>query len=140
MCATRSRDGPKKRSRSGAINTATTANLTQATDNVRAKEEKNKPNLTTGCVSMGNLRACAIRVVGLRPHPKNTLRAFIDLELTRVGLVLRDCTWHEKNGREWVSFPARSYSGEDDVQRWSPVVEFAEGAREARQQFQEQAL
>src|SRR5262249_15118458 len=47
MRAIRSRDGPKKRSRSGAINTATAASLTQATDNVRTEEEKNKPNLTT---------------------------------------------------------------------------------------------
>lgn len=56
MRAIRSGDGPKKRSRSGAINTATAANLTQVTDNVRTEEEKNQPNLTI--VSMGAPRGC----------------------------------------------------------------------------------
>jgi hypothetical protein len=81
-----------------------------------------------------------IRVVGLRPDSKNTLRAFVDLELTRVGLVLCDCAWHSKGDREWASFPARSYQGDDGATRWSPMVEFAKDAREARRQFQEQAL
>jgi hypothetical protein len=81
-----------------------------------------------------------IRVVGIRPHPRNTLRAFVDLALTLVGLVLRDCGWHSKGDREWVSFPARSYQGDDGATRWSSMIEFAEGAREARKQFQDKAL
>ena len=81
-----------------------------------------------------------IRVVGIRPHPRNTLGAFVDLALTLVGLVLRDCGWHSKGDREWVSFPARSYQGDDGATRWSSMIEFAEGAREARKQFQDKAL
>jgi len=30
-----------------------------------------------------------------RPVIKNTLKGFADLELTRVGLVLRDCALHQ---------------------------------------------
>ena len=81
-----------------------------------------------------------IRCIKLRRYEKNTLRAFVDLELSRVGLVLRDCAWHEKNGEEWISFPSRSYEGDDGVTRWQPLIEFVEGAKEARKQFQEQAL
>jgi hypothetical protein len=81
-----------------------------------------------------------IRCTRLREFKKNTLRAFCDLELTRVGLVLRDCCWHEKNGKEWVAFPARSYTDKAGATQWSPNVEFAEGAAEARRQFQERAL
>ena len=73
--------------------------------------------------------------------PKNTLRGFRDLELSRVGLVLRDCTWHRHaDGKEWVGFPARSYTGQDGETKWRPLIEFAEGAGEARKQFQQQAL
>jgi hypothetical protein len=81
-----------------------------------------------------------IRCIKLRHYEKKTLRAFVDLELSRVGLVLRDCTWHEKDGQEWVSFFARSYEGSDGATRWQPLIEFVEGAKEARKQFQEQAL
>jgi hypothetical protein len=68
------------------------------------------------------------------------LRGFSDLELTRVGLVIHDCTWHAKEGKEWVGFPARQYQDKDGNTQWQPLVEFAEGAREAREQFREQAL
>jgi hypothetical protein len=84
--------------------------------------------------------ASMIRCVRFRAYEKNTLKGFADLELTRVGLVLHDCPWHEKNGKEWVGFPARSYQDADGNTRWAPLVEFAEGATEARQQFQELAI
>ena len=46
-----------------------------------------------------------IRCIHFRPYEKNTLKGFVDLELTRVGLVLHDCTWHRhENGKEWVGF------------------------------------
>jgi hypothetical protein len=81
-----------------------------------------------------------IRCTKFRPYEKNTLRGFVALELSNVGLVIHDCTWHCKEGKEWIGFPARTYQGNDGVAKWMPMVEFAEGAREARAQFQQQAL
>jgi hypothetical protein len=81
-----------------------------------------------------------IRCIRFRPYEKNTLKGFADLELTRVGLVLHDCCWHEKNGKEWVAFPARSYTDKDGATQWQCMIEFAVGAKEAREQFQRQAL
>src|SRR5262245_16301155 len=81
-----------------------------------------------------------IRCVKFRAYQKNTLRGFVDLELVRTGLVLHDCTWHEKDGKEWVGFPARSYTDKNGEAKWQPIVDFAEGAREAREQFRKQAL
>jgi hypothetical protein len=83
----------------------------------------------------------SILCIKLRRFEKNTLKGFVDLQLTRVGLVIRDCCWHEKDGKEWVSFPARSYTdpGTGEV-KWQPLVEFAPGARKAREQFREQAI
>ena len=82
----------------------------------------------------------AIRCIKFRAFEKNTLKGFADLELTHTGLVIRDCTLHEKAGKEWVGFPARSYQDKDGNTQWSPLVEFAEGAKEARAQFRKQAL
>jgi hypothetical protein len=81
-----------------------------------------------------------IRCIKFRPYQKNTLQGFCDFELSRVGLVLKDCTLHEKNGKHWIAFPARSYQDKDGSTSWSPVVEFAEGATAAREQFQQQAV
>ena len=82
-----------------------------------------------------------IRCVNFRPYPKNTLRGLADLELTPVGLVLHDCTWHRHaNGKEWISFPARSYEDPNGGVSWAPVVEFAAGAKKAHAQFQRQTL
>jgi hypothetical protein len=81
-----------------------------------------------------------IRCIRFRSYEKNTLKGFADLELTRVGIVIRDCTWHEKNGHEWVGFPARAYETKTGETAWQPLVEFADGATAARKQFQEQAV
>ena len=49
-----------------------------------------------------------IRCLKLRRYEKNTLKGFVDLELTRVGIIIRDCTWHQHaDGKEWVGFPAK---------------------------------
>jgi hypothetical protein len=82
----------------------------------------------------------SIRCIKFRRFEKNTLKGFADLELTRVGLIIRDCTWHEKDGREWIGFPAKSFTGQDGATKWTPLIEFAEGAVEARKQFMQQAL
>jgi hypothetical protein len=82
-----------------------------------------------------------IRCIRFRPFQKNTLKGFADLELTRVGLVLRDCPWHRHaDGAEWIGFPARAYQDKDGNTQWSPLVEFAEGAKDAREQFRKHAL
>ena len=82
-----------------------------------------------------------IRCLRFRPYEKNTLRGFADFELTRVGLVLRDCTYHRHaSGKEWVGFAAKPYETKTGETAWQPIVEFAEGATEARKQFQQQAL
>jgi hypothetical protein len=83
-------------------------------------------------------RQLTIRASNLRPQGKGTLRAFVDLELFRIGCVLRDCTWiRNPDGREWVGLPSKSYQGSAGVTRWRPVAEFSPDAYEARQRFQE---
>lgn len=81
-----------------------------------------------------------IKCIKFRAYEKNTLRAFVDLELTRVGIVIHDCTWHLSHGKEWVSFPARSYQDKNGAMQWSPVVEFSKTAGETREVFQTHAV
>ena len=77
----------------------------------------------------------------LRLYQKNTLQGFADLELTGVGIVLRDCPWHRHPvGKEWVGFAARPYETKYGEKSWQPIIEFAAGAGEAREDFQRRAI
>ena len=71
---------------------------------------------------------------------KEHAQGICDLELTHTGLVIRDCTWHEKDGKEWVGLPARSYTDQNGNTQWQALTEVAKDAREAREQFRKQAL
>ena len=41
-----------------------------------------------------------------QPYEKNTLRGFADLYMDKVGMTIRDCTFHEKGDKAWVAFPS----------------------------------
>ena len=81
-----------------------------------------------------------IKCTRFRAFSKDSLKGFADFELSRIGLILRDCTWHESNGKEWISFAARSYTTQDGTTSWTPLVEFSREAKQARAEFQRQAL
>jgi hypothetical protein len=82
----------------------------------------------------------AINCIKLRRYENKTLRGFADLELSGVGIIIKDCPWHSKEGKEWVGFPARSYQKQDGSTGWQPLVEFAADAQDLRSQFQRLAL
>lgn len=48
-----------------------------------------------------------ITAANFRAHSKNTLKGFVDLQLEPSGLVIKDATWHERNGKEWVGLPGK---------------------------------
>jgi hypothetical protein len=45
-----------------------------------------------------------------------------------------------QDGKEWVGFPARSYADKSGSTSWHRVIEFAQGASYAREQFRKRAL
>jgi hypothetical protein len=82
-----------------------------------------------------------IRCLNFRPYRKNTLHAYVDLELAHVGIVLRGCAWHQPpDGDEWVGLSSRPYQTKGGNTRWQVVVEFTESAKAAAEQFQREAL
>jgi hypothetical protein len=72
-----------------------------------------------------------------KPFTKNTLVAFVALMVSPPGLTVNDICLHEKNGRRWLSFPARPYQ-QDNTTRWLPIVLIED--REVLQQFQAAGL
>jgi hypothetical protein len=47
-----------------------------------------------------------MKLLSFKPHVKNTLRGFVDLELG-IGLQIPECSLHVKNGRAWVGVPVK---------------------------------
>jgi hypothetical protein len=105
-------------------------------DDIEAHNLMDEIEISAGQATQA-LGTAMIRAVALRV--KNTVRAFVNFELTNTGIVICNCIWHRKGDREWI-VPARRFEANDGAQRWSPIVEFAKGASKARKQFQDQAL
>lgn len=87
-----------------------------------------------------------IQVISFKPLAKRALLGFADLALPS-GMVLRDCTVMQANGKTWVNAPSKPQLDNDGKQRvdqstgkkmYAPVVEFAD--KRARDRFNEQAL
>jgi hypothetical protein len=79
-----------------------------------------------------------IVAAAFRPYERNTLKGFCSLALGSSGLLIHECPAHCKNGKWWLSFPARGYTDKDGAQRWQQLIEFGDSSSKAR--FQEQAV
>jgi hypothetical protein len=80
----------------------------------------------------------AIEITDFRTHEKNTLKGFLTVRLTNVGLEIRDLALHEKNGSRWLQLPAKPYEKPDGSKGWSYIISFYE--KKNYHQFQEVAL
>jgi hypothetical protein len=69
---------------------------------------------------------------------KNTLKGFVSIKITPPGLVVNDICLHEKQGRRWLSFPAKPYQDKDGKQQRWPIVEIED--REVLRHFQAAGL
>ncbi len=72
-----------------------------------------------------------------RKHEKNTLKAFVDIELLDLCLVIKDCMVHQKDGSAWVGLPSRSYRV-DGQTKWMSILEFS--TKEKKEEFREAAV
>lgn len=79
-----------------------------------------------------------IMVKEFRRYEKNTLKAFCDLELLDLCLVIKGCTVHQKEGRAWIGFPGRKYETEDGETAWANILEFSDDNK--REEFRKDAV
>ncbi len=69
-----------------------------------------------------------VEIVEFRPFSKNTLQGFLTVRVPS-GWEIRDITMHEKNGRRWISMPARPFKKEDGTESWMPVIKLPDPKR-----------
>jgi hypothetical protein len=69
-------------------------------------------------------------------------RGFVTLALPEAGLKIRDCVLHEKDGRQWLAFPAKSFVTKDGAKKGIPFAKHTEigSSRTQRNAFQSAAL
>ena len=49
----------------------------------------------------------SIEIVSYRKYEKNTLQGFLSIRMTGIRLEIRDLCIHQKNGKRWLSLPAK---------------------------------
>jgi hypothetical protein len=54
-----------------------------------------------------------VEFLEFRPMVKNTLRGFASVKIPSIGLIIKDITVHEKNGKRWAGLPARPMISKD---------------------------
>ena len=78
-----------------------------------------------------------MHVSNWKPLVKNTLRGFFSLTLPS-GMILHNCSLHEKNGHPWIGLPSRRYSDKNGATSYMPIVEFTD--RKIKDNFDAQVL
>ena len=67
----------------------------------------------------------SIEIVNFRKYEKNTLKGFFTARLPNIGLEIRDCTLHSKNGERWIGLPSKPYDANGET-KYSYIVKFYE--------------
>ena len=78
-----------------------------------------------------------IVITDWKPFERNTLRGFFSVTLPS-GLVIHDCSLHEKGSSRWINFPSQIYTGKDGSTNYKPFLEFRD--RKTSVNFRDQVL
>jgi hypothetical protein len=66
-----------------------------------------------------------VLVTNYKRYEKNTLQAFVDLEIVEIGLTIKGATVHQKEGSAWIGLPGREYKDEDGKKQWANILQFS---------------
>ena len=68
----------------------------------------------------------SIEITKFRKFEKNTLIGFFTVRLSNIGLEIRDCSLHRKDGKKWIGLPSKPYKDSDGNEKYSYIVKFYE--------------
>ena len=68
----------------------------------------------------------SIEIVSYRKYEKNTPQGFLTVRMTNIGLEIRDLCIHQKNGKRWLSLPAKAVPSKEsnDKPSYVAILEF----------------
>ena len=69
-----------------------------------------------------------IQIVSFKEYRKNSLQGFATIRLTNIGLEIRDCVLHEKDGKRWLAMPSKPIQ-KDNKTAWVNILDFYDKGR-----------
>ena len=67
----------------------------------------------------------AIEIQEFKELNRNTLRGFLSVRMTTVGIEIKGIAYHEKpDGKRWIQLPTKPYEKADGGTAYVPIVEF----------------
>ena len=79
-----------------------------------------------------------VMVRDYRPYEKNTLKAFVALEILDIGMTIKDCTVHQRDGRAWIGFPGKKFTDKEGNDQWTNILEIKDDDK--REEFRSSAV
>ncbi len=79
-----------------------------------------------------------IEIHNFKEYKKNTLQGFFDVKLTNIGLEIRGCCLHERDGGRWIQLPSKPYEKEDGSKAYTYILDFYQ--KDKRDIFQKEVL
>jgi hypothetical protein len=73
-----------------------------------------------------------------RRFEKNTLQGFFNLTVWPLGMLIKGCTLHSKNGKRWIGLPGKPYTDKEGNTQWENVLQIPD--RDASDSFRDEAL
>ncbi|MCD6516442.1 MAG: septation protein SpoVG family protein [Candidatus Aminicenantes bacterium] len=64
-----------------------------------------------------------IKILEFKERQQNTLQGFVTIQMTNIGLEIRNITVHQKNDSRWIGMPAKPYE-KDGKTQYSYIVHF----------------
>ncbi len=65
-----------------------------------------------------------IECINYRPVNKGALLGFADFYIPKMGLEIFNCSLFQKDGRRWLSFPAKEHVDKEGAKKYTPLVRF----------------
>jgi DNA-binding cell septation regulator SpoVG len=81
--------------------------------------------------------SAAWKILNFKVFEKNTLKAFFDVQMGS-GMIVRECSLHERDGARWVNLPSRKFTGKDGEPAYAKLVEFV--SREVADAFRDRVI
>ena len=78
--------------------------------------------------------AASVRASNLKMIGKDTLKVTVDLTVPKWRLVIHSALWREKDGREWIAFPAREWTDRNGARKFANIIEFTDRDTASRSQ------
>jgi hypothetical protein len=67
-----------------------------------------------------------IEIINYKEVNRNTLKGYADVYLPNSKLEIFGCSYHVKDGREWVSMPQKEIAQSDGTKKYFSVVRYRE--------------